>query len=85
MGGRDILYLESSANRYCDMLAKLLQVGSQSAIMKMTPVPLHGGFLWQAFNEEPASNDDSAFTMLGLLEQLNTTRDASDYLWYMTE
>jgi hypothetical protein len=51
----------------------------------MTPVPMHGGFSWQAYNEEPSASGDSTFTMVGLLEQINTTRDVSDYLWYMTE
>ncbi|OIW09005.1 hypothetical protein TanjilG_05981 [Lupinus angustifolius] len=61
------------------------RIGSQSARMKMTRVPIHGGLSWQAFNEETASTDDSTFTMTGLLEQLNTTRDSSDYLWYSTD
>ncbi|GMH03753.1 hypothetical protein Nepgr_005592 [Nepenthes gracilis] len=59
------------------------RVGAQSATMKMTPV--YQGFSWQSYNEETASNDDSAFTIVGLLEQINTTRDVSDYLWYMTD
>jgi len=53
--------------------------------MKMTRVPVHGGFSWQSYNDETTSSDDSSFTMAGLLEQINTTRDASDYLWYSTE
>ncbi|XP_044484003.1 beta-galactosidase 1-like [Mangifera indica] len=61
------------------------RVGAQSSMMKMTPVPMHGGFYWQSFNEEPASYDDSSFTVTGLLEQINTTRDLSDYLWYTTD
>ncbi|XP_044478813.1 beta-galactosidase 1-like [Mangifera indica] len=61
------------------------RVGAQSSQMKMTPVPMHGGFSWQAFNEEPASYDDSTFTVTGLLEQINATRDLSDYLWYTTD
>ncbi|KAJ4717902.1 Beta-galactosidase [Melia azedarach] len=61
------------------------RVGAQSAQMKMTPVPVHGGFSWQAFNEGPASYSDSTFTVSGLLEQINTTRDVTDYLWYMTD
>ncbi|RYQ98337.1 hypothetical protein Ahy_B08g094391 isoform B [Arachis hypogaea] len=61
------------------------RVGSQKAQMKMTRIPIHGGLTWQSFNEEPASTDDSSFTMTGLLEQLNTTRDLSDYLWYSTD
>lgn len=51
----------------------------------MVPVPMHGGLSWQAYNEETASDADSSFTMVGLLEQINTTRDATDYLWYTTE
>ncbi|KAG4945117.1 hypothetical protein JHK87_041124 [Glycine soja] len=61
------------------------RVGSQSAQMKMTRVPIHGGFSWLSFNEETTTTDDSSFTMTGLLEQLNTTRDLSDYLWYSTD
>ncbi|MBA0794134.1 hypothetical protein Gohar_018488 [Gossypium harknessii] len=60
------------------------RVGAQIARKKMVPVPLHGGFSWQAYNEETASDADSSFTMVGLLEQINTTRDATDYLWYTT-
>lgn len=51
----------------------------------MVLVPMHGGFSWQAYNEETASDVDSTFTMVGLLEQINTTRDATDYLWYTTK
>ncbi|KAG4972499.1 hypothetical protein AAZX31_13G332100 [Glycine max] len=61
------------------------RVGSQSAQMKMTRVPIHGGLSWLSFNEETTTTDDSSFTMTGLLEQLNTTRDLSDYLWYSTD
>ncbi|KAJ0008419.1 hypothetical protein Pint_28920 [Pistacia integerrima] len=61
------------------------RVGAQSSQMKMTPVPMRGGFSWQAFNEEPASYGDSSFTVTGLLEQINATRDLSDYLWYTTD
>ncbi|KAH7854808.1 hypothetical protein Vadar_018013 [Vaccinium darrowii] len=60
-------------------------VGAQSAQMKMTPVVYDNGFPWKSYNEEPASYyEDNSFTV-GLLEQLNTTWDASDYLWYMTD
>ncbi|OAY36513.1 beta-galactosidase 1 [Manihot esculenta] len=61
------------------------RIGAQSARMKMTPVPIHGGLSWQAYSEETDSDSDSTFTMVGLKEQINTTRDASDYLWYMTD
>ncbi|KAJ8442937.1 hypothetical protein Cgig2_022303 [Carnegiea gigantea] len=59
------------------------RVGAQSVQMKFTPV--HQGFSWQSYSEETSSIDDNAFTVTGLLEQLNTTRDVSDYLWYMTD
>lgn len=59
------------------------QVGAQSAHMKMTPVD--GGFSWEVYSEGTAAFEDNIFTMTGLLEQINTTRDVTDYLWYMTE
>ncbi|KAK8594908.1 hypothetical protein V6N13_015821 [Hibiscus sabdariffa] len=52
------------------------RVGAQIARKKMVPVPMHGGFSWQAYTEGIASDADSSFTMVGLLEQINAT----DYL-----
>jgi hypothetical protein len=49
--------------------------------MRMDPV---GGFTWQSYNEEITSTDDEAFSADGLLEQINVTRDNTDYLWYTT-
>lgn len=61
-----------------------VKVGAQSSQMKMTKVG--SAFSWQSYNEETASGfADDTTTMDGLLEQINVTRDASDYLWYMTE
>ncbi|KAL0341895.1 UNVERIFIED_CONTAM: Beta-galactosidase [Sesamum calycinum] len=59
------------------------KIGAQSAQMKMTPVSK--GFSWESYNEETASRDDNSFTMVGLVEQINTTRDNTDYLWYTTD
>ncbi|KAF3655194.1 Beta-galactosidase [Capsicum annuum] len=59
------------------------RIGAQSAQMKMTPVSR--GLPWQSFNEETAAYEDNGFTVVGLLEQINTTRDVSDYLWYSTD
>ena len=40
---------------------------------------------WETYNEDLNSSDDgSSFSAVGLLEQINVTRDASDYLWYTT-
>lgn len=45
-----------------------------------------GSFSWQSYNEEAPSSDSSdTLSMEGLYEQLNVTRDESDYLWYLTE
>lgn len=60
-----------------------VQVGAQSAQMKMTPVI--NRFSWQSYNEETSSYNDKTWMTAGLLEQINTTRDMTDYLWYMTE
>lgn len=59
------------------------RVGAQSAKMKMTHV--RQGFSWQSYNEETQSDEDTSFTTVGLLEQINTTRDMTDYLWYSTD
>ncbi|KAK6144403.1 hypothetical protein DH2020_021223 [Rehmannia glutinosa] len=37
---------------------------------------------WSWINEPVGISSNSAFTKLGLLEQINTTADQSDYLWY---
>lgn len=49
-------------------------------------LPVNADMLsWESYNEDTTSLDDSStFTALGLLEQINVTRDASDYLWYIT-
>lgn len=40
---------------------------------------------WEAYGEDIYSlEDSSSLTAVGLLEQMNITRDSSDYLWYMT-
>jgi hypothetical protein len=42
-------------------------------------------FLWESFDEDISSLDDSySLSTPGLLEQINVTQDASDYLWYIT-
>ncbi|XP_071911096.1 beta-galactosidase-like [Coffea arabica] len=60
------------------------KVNSPSSEPLMTPV---GGKLsWQSYTDETPSADDSdVLVMNGLWEQLNVTRDSSDYLWYLTD
>ncbi|XP_039127499.1 beta-galactosidase 6-like [Dioscorea cayenensis subsp. rotundata] len=39
---------------------------------------------WEWYLEEVGTSNNYSFTAPGLLEQINTTKDASDYLWYST-
>lgn len=42
-------------------------------------------FSWETYNEDLNIVDESSIiTSMGLLEQINITRDTSDYLWYTT-
>ncbi|CAJ1941689.1 unnamed protein product [Sphenostylis stenocarpa] len=60
------------------------RLGAQSSVMKMTAV--NTAFDWNSYNEEPASSsEDDPFTAYALWEQINITRDSTDYLWYMTD
>ncbi|XP_019150893.1 PREDICTED: beta-galactosidase-like [Ipomoea nil] len=59
-------------------------VRSPSLQTKM--IPVGNGFSWQSYTEEIASSDDGDTVAAdGMWEQINVTRDSSDYLWYMTE
>ncbi|WCJ43523.1 Beta-galactosidase [Euphorbia peplus] len=60
------------------------KVGVQTSQMEMLPAS-SDMLSWQSYDEDVDSLDDgSTFTAHGLLEQINVTRDASDYLWYIT-
>ncbi|XP_076889209.1 beta-galactosidase-like isoform X2 [Bidens hawaiensis] len=66
-----------------DEVFNTAKVKAPTTQKKMTPV---GQFKWQSYNEEtPSSEDRDTLAMKGLYEQLNVTRDASDYLWYLAE
>ncbi|XP_077212588.1 beta-galactosidase-like isoform X1 [Tasmannia lanceolata] len=59
------------------------RVGVQTTQMTMLPLQ-SDGLSWVSYNEETASYEDDSITTVGLLEQINVTRDVTDYLWYMT-
>ncbi|KAJ6365190.1 hypothetical protein OIU76_030041 [Salix suchowensis] len=60
------------------------KVGVQTSLVHMLPTASEL-FSWETFNEDILSvDDDKMITVAGLLEQLNITRDTSDYLWYTT-
>ncbi|XP_022132466.1 beta-galactosidase 3 [Momordica charantia] len=60
------------------------KVGVQTSQLEMLPTnspPLS----WESYNEDISAEDDSrTMTTSGLLEQINVTKDTSDYLWYIT-
>ncbi|XP_071686169.1 LOW QUALITY PROTEIN: beta-galactosidase-like [Rutidosis leptorrhynchoides] len=61
------------------------KVKASSTQKKMTVVET---FKWESYNEEAPtsdSGDGDTLSMEGLYEQLNVTRDASDYLWYLAD
>ncbi|KAK4276546.1 hypothetical protein QN277_014682 [Acacia crassicarpa] len=59
-------------------------VGVQTSQTKMVPVNSKL-FSWETYDEDLSSLDEnSGITAAGLLEQINVTRDTSDYLWYIT-
>lgn len=61
-----------------------VKVGSQTSGYQMmaSNSKLHS---WETYGEDTtALQDSSTFTTLGLVEQLNVTRDSSDYLWCTT-
>ncbi|KAK4429296.1 Beta-galactosidase 3 [Sesamum alatum] len=60
------------------------KVGTQTSRLQMLPSDsqLHS---WETYGEDVTSLEDSStFAAIGLLEQINVTRDSSDYLWYIT-
>ncbi|KAG5042400.1 hypothetical protein JHK87_006315 [Glycine soja] len=60
------------------------KVGVQTSQMQMLPTNTQL-FSWESFDEDIYFVDESsAITAHGLLEQINVTKDASDYLWYIT-
>ncbi|KAF3446375.1 hypothetical protein FNV43_RR11554 [Rhamnella rubrinervis] len=60
------------------------KVGVQTSRMHM--LPTNARLLsWETYDEDISSLDEnSRITAVGLLEQINVTRDTSDYLWYIT-
>ncbi|KAL8059102.1 hypothetical protein ABFX02_03G065100 [Erythranthe guttata] len=60
------------------------KVGAQTSHVEMLEANSQF-YSWETYNEDTTSSDDSsAFTASGLLEQISVTRDTSDYLWYIT-
>ncbi|CAN1344382.1 Beta-galactosidase 3 [Linum perenne] len=59
-------------------------VGVQTSKMEM--LPTNAEILsWESYDEDVSSlSDGSTLSASGLLEQINVTRDTSDYLWYIT-
>ncbi|EYU31167.1 hypothetical protein ABFS82_08G239400 [Erythranthe guttata] len=60
------------------------KVGVQTLREEMLPSNIEI-LSWETYNEDlSSSSDGTTFSTTGLLEQINVTRDTSDYLWYTT-
>ncbi|CAN6439390.1 unnamed protein product [Victoria cruziana] len=59
------------------------KVGVQTSKVQMS-LGSSRSLSWETYDENINSYEDNSITMVGLLEQINVTRDASDYLWYKT-
>ncbi|XP_027089797.1 beta-galactosidase 3 [Coffea arabica] len=60
------------------------KVATQTSHIQMSPTNTQP-HSWETYGEDISSLEDgSTLTAVGLLEQLNITRDNTDYLWYMT-
>ncbi|KAL0326147.1 UNVERIFIED_CONTAM: Beta-galactosidase 16 [Sesamum radiatum] len=64
-------------------LGALQEVSTQmSTRSRQKAVELDSPEIWKEWNEAIPAFDDSLLRSDSLLEQMNTTKDASDYLWY---
>lgn len=53
--------------------------------MQMAELSNLKSLYWERYDEEIGSlSGGNSITAVGLLEQINVTRDISDYLWYIT-
>lgn len=60
------------------------KVGVQTSHVQMLPTGSRF-FSWETYDEDISSlGASSRMTALGLMEQINVTRDTTDYLWYIT-
>ncbi|GKV24149.1 hypothetical protein SLEP1_g33796 [Rubroshorea leprosula] len=60
------------------------QVGNKPSKVQIVPINVTFNS-WETFGENVSSvEDESTITAKGLLEQLSSTRDTTDYLWYTT-
>ena len=81
-----LVYFKTNILVYCCLrFENFVQIGVQSTRMTMLPTNAEM-FSWQMYTEDLTTSDqDSGFSTYGLLDQVNVTRDASDYLWYTTK
>ncbi|CAN6440626.1 unnamed protein product [Victoria cruziana] len=59
------------------------RIGVQTSKMQMSSSGSES-FTWETYDEDLNSLEEDSVTAVGLLEQINVTRDTTDYLWYKT-
>lgn len=65
-------------------MSLLMKVGAQTSQTQMSSTGTNL-LSWETYDEDLSSLEESStITATGLLEQMNVTRDTSDYLWYIT-
>ncbi|RWW08330.1 hypothetical protein GW17_00028244 [Ensete ventricosum] len=82
---RNVVFNTAKASHFAsDSPNFLIKIGVQTSQMQMYPTNTQS-LMWERYDEEVASlEENSLITATGLLEQINVTRDTSDYLWYIT-
>lgn len=62
----------------------LLQVSTQTTLMITKPASSKFSWQWHSEKIKDTLKGKGSFSNNSLLEQIMTTGDTSDYLWYMT-
>lgn len=67
----------------CEKVAfNTAKVRAQTSNVEMQPIDMNQGMQWETFKEKIGGWGDGVFTSNSLLDQINTTKDSTDYLWY---
>ncbi|GFP93194.1 beta-galactosidase [Phtheirospermum japonicum] len=78
---KNIIFIRSAVRPYYVRKMIIRSKGSKAEM-----VSAGGELSWQSYNDETPSADVSdTLASQGLWEQVNVTRDASDYLWYLSQ
>ena len=66
-----------------DVIYNTAMIKHQTTIKNMSVIT-QTPFIWESYQEPIGAWSKSSFISNGLKDQMNTTRDTSDYMWYIT-